>query len=71
MLGPALVLVSSMTREALERGVDELADLARRHRLAIAGAGASERLAERIGCRFLAGDPVSAAASASAEPGTP
>jgi DNA-binding transcriptional MerR regulator len=67
-LRPALVLVSSMAGEALERSVDELAGLARRHPLAIAGAGASDELAERIGCRFLAGGPVSAAASVSAWP---
>jgi DNA-binding transcriptional MerR regulator len=67
MLDPALVVVSAMTGEVFERSADELADLAHSYPLAIAGAGASEQLAERFGCRFLAQDPVSAAASVSAE----
>jgi DNA-binding transcriptional MerR regulator len=71
MLDPALVVVSAVTSEAFERSEDELADLARSSPLAIAGAGASERLAERIGCRFLADDPVSAAALVSAGAGAP
>jgi MerR family transcriptional regulator, light-induced transcriptional regulator len=66
MLDPALVVVSAVTSEVFERSADELADLARSSPLAIAGAGASKRLAERLGCRFLADDPVSAAASLSA-----
>jgi hypothetical protein len=35
------------------------------HPLAIAGAGASEELATRLGCRFLEEDPVTAAAALS------
>jgi MerR family transcriptional regulator, light-induced transcriptional regulator len=69
MLDPALVVVSAVTSEVFERSADELADLARSSPLAIAGAGASEQLAERFGCRFLANDPVSAAASVSAGAG--
>jgi methanogenic corrinoid protein MtbC1 len=69
MLDPALVVVSAVTSEVFERSADQLADLARSSPLAIAGAGASEQLAERLGCRFLADNPVSAAASVSAGAG--
>jgi MerR family transcriptional regulator, light-induced transcriptional regulator len=69
MLDPALLVVSAVTSEVFERSADELANLARSSPLAIAGAGASERLAERLGCGFLADDPVSAAASESGRAG--
>jgi DNA-binding transcriptional MerR regulator len=69
ILDPALLVVSAVTSEIYERSADELANLARSSPLAIAGAGASERLAERLDCRFLADDPVSAAASLSAGAG--
>jgi MerR family transcriptional regulator, light-induced transcriptional regulator len=71
MLDPALVVVSAVTSEVFERSADELAELARSSPLAIAGAGASERLAERLGCGFLADDPVSAAAFVSGRAGVP
>jgi methanogenic corrinoid protein MtbC1 len=71
MLDPALVVVSGVTSELLERSAHELADVARSYPLAIAGAGASEQLADRLGCLFLAGDPVGAAASVAAGAGTP
>jgi MerR family transcriptional regulator, light-induced transcriptional regulator len=71
MLDPAAVIVSAVTSDVFERSADELEELARSYPLAIAGAGASEQLAERLGCRFLADDPVSAAASVSAGAGTP
>ena len=57
--------LSLARRAVFERSVDGLADLARSYLLAIAGVGASEQLAGRLGCRFLADDPVSAAASVS------
>jgi hypothetical protein len=60
-----------VTSDVSERSADELAAVARSHPLAIAGAGASEQLAERLGCRFLAEDPVAAAASVSATAGAP
>jgi MerR family transcriptional regulator, light-induced transcriptional regulator len=69
LLDPALVVVTAVSGEVFERSADELADLARSSPLAIAGAGASEQLAERLACRFLADDPVSAAASLSAGAG--
>ena len=71
MLEPALIVVSAVTSEVFERSADALADLARSSPLAIAGAGASEQLAKRLGCRLLADDPVSAAASVSARAGRP
>ena len=69
VLDPALIVVSAVTSAVFERSVGELADLARAYPLAIAGAGSSGELAERLGCRFLVDDPVSAAASVSAEVG--
>lgn len=70
-LDPALVAVSAVTSEVFERSADELTDLARSFPLAIAGAGASEQLAERLGCRFLVDGPVSAAAAVSVGASTP
>jgi methanogenic corrinoid protein MtbC1 len=58
MLAPALIVVSGVTSDVFERSADELAAVARSHPLAIAGAGATEQLAQRLGCRFLADDPV-------------
>jgi DNA-binding transcriptional MerR regulator len=62
-LRPALVVVSSVTPRGFRRDADALAALAREHRLAIAGAGAGERLAQSLGCSLLQGDPVAAAAA--------
>jgi MerR family transcriptional regulator, light-induced transcriptional regulator len=58
---PALIVVSSVTSRGFRREADALAALALEHRLAIAGAGAGERLAESLGCSLLQGDPVAAA----------
>jgi MerR family transcriptional regulator, light-induced transcriptional regulator len=58
---PALVVVSSVNPRRFRREADTLAALAREHRLAIAGAGAGDRLAESLGCVFLEDDPVAAA----------
>jgi MerR family transcriptional regulator, light-induced transcriptional regulator len=60
-LRPALVVVSSVTPRGFRREADALAALAREHPVAIAGAGAGERLAESLGCSLLEGDPVAAA----------
>ena len=60
-LRPAVVVVSSVTPRGFRREADTLAAVAREHRLAIAGAGAGERLAESLGCSLLQGDPVAAA----------
>jgi methanogenic corrinoid protein MtbC1 len=71
MLSPDLIVVSGVTSDVFERSADELAAVARSQPLAIAGAGASEQLAKRLGCRFLADDPVAAAASVSAAASAP
>jgi MerR family transcriptional regulator, light-induced transcriptional regulator len=60
-LGPALVVVSSVTPRGFRREAAAFAALAREHRLAIAGAGTGERLAESLGSSLLRGDPVAAA----------
>jgi MerR family transcriptional regulator, light-induced transcriptional regulator len=60
-LRPALVVVSSVTPRGFRREADVFAALAREHRLVIAGAGATERLAESLGSSQLQGDPVAAA----------
>jgi methanogenic corrinoid protein MtbC1 len=65
-LAPELVVVSAVTSAAFERSADALADLAHSSPLAIAGAGASDQLAGRLGCRLLADDPVRSAATVSA-----
>jgi MerR family transcriptional regulator, light-induced transcriptional regulator len=60
-LRPALIAVTSVTPRGFRREADTLAAIAREHPLAIAGAGASERLAESLGSSLLHGDPVAAA----------
>ena len=60
-LSAALIVVTSVTPRGFRREADTLAAIAREHRLAIAGAGASERLAESLGSSLLQGDPVAAA----------
>ena len=62
-LRPALVVVSAVTPRGFRREADALAALAREHRLVIAGAGASERLAQSLGSSLLQGGPVAAAAA--------
>jgi MerR family transcriptional regulator, light-induced transcriptional regulator len=63
-LDPALVVVSSTVRSHLRSAARGLSRLARARPVAVAGGGASERLAEEIGCSFLPGDPVGAAEAA-------
>lgn len=63
-LDPALVVVSSVVRSHLRSAARGLSHLARNRSVAVAGGGASERLAEEIGCAFLPGDPVAAATTA-------
>jgi MerR family transcriptional regulator, light-induced transcriptional regulator len=62
-LRPGLVVVSAVVPQRREACAVELAELAARHPLAVAGAGATEDLAERVGAALLSGDPVAAAAS--------
>jgi DNA-binding transcriptional MerR regulator len=70
-LNPALIVVSAVRGEALNGSVEELADLGRSYPLAIAGAGATEERAQRLGGTFLGGDPVGAAAAVSQAPAVP
>lgn len=63
LLAPRLVVVSAVAPERLEDCAAELEELARRHPLAVAGAGATEELAGRVGASLLEGDPVRAAAA--------
>lgn len=60
-LDPDAVVVASTTRERLARRLSELRRLARRTSLWIAGAGASEKLAQSARGRHLGDDPVAAA----------
>ena len=56
-----LVVVSATTSERFAAARRELAQLARLIHVAVAGAGASEALAQKIGATLLDGDPVTAA----------
>ena len=60
---PALVVLSSVSAEPFAGEGEELACLAARGRVLVAGAGASPRLAERLGAGLLDSDPVSSAAA--------
>jgi MerR family transcriptional regulator, light-induced transcriptional regulator len=64
---PAVVVLSAVMPARFADVEDELRDLAANVRLAVAGAGASRVLAERVGARLLEGDPVTAAESISRE----
>jgi MerR family transcriptional regulator, light-induced transcriptional regulator len=61
---PDLVVLAATTPEALEPLRPELAALARRAPLALAGAGATAELATAVGARLLAGDLVTEATAA-------
>jgi len=60
-LQPQLVAVSTVTDERVEPVLRELRKLAKRYRLVVGGAGASDGAAASLGSLALAGDPVSAA----------
>jgi DNA-binding transcriptional MerR regulator len=66
-LDPALVVVSAVLRSRFRRAAPELATVAEERPLAVAGAGASESLAESLGCTWLAEGPVDAAERVAAE----
>lgn len=63
LLRPELVVVSAVAAAPFEAAAEGLAAVAARHRLAVAGAGASAELAERLGAELLDADPVAAAAA--------
>jgi MerR family transcriptional regulator, light-induced transcriptional regulator len=58
---PDLVVLAATLPENLERLAAQLAALARRSPLALAGAGATPEIAAAVGARLLAGDPVTEA----------
>lgn len=58
---PDLVVLAASAPDLFERVRAELAQLAGTTRLAVAGAGASRTLADAVGARLLADDPVTAA----------
>ena len=58
---PGLVVLAASTPDVVEPLRDELAALAARVPLALAGAGVSAELAAAVGARHLAGDPVTEA----------
>jgi DNA-binding transcriptional MerR regulator len=60
-LRPALAVISAVSTERFEDNMGELAELAAAQPLAIAGAGATGELSQRLGCRWLEGDLVGAA----------
>jgi DNA-binding transcriptional MerR regulator len=60
-LEPELVIVTSISSEQFSSHASELARLAAEVPLALAGHGASEELAARVGARYLGGDPVAEA----------
>jgi MerR family transcriptional regulator, light-induced transcriptional regulator len=65
---PALTVLAASRSQWYSRESDALAKLAAKRRLCIAGAGASERLANRLGAEHLAADPVTAAGDLEASP---
>jgi MerR family transcriptional regulator, light-induced transcriptional regulator len=62
LLAPDVVVLASTERRRFASIADELAELARARRLAVAGAGADERVAAQLGAELLDTDPVTAAA---------
>ena len=58
---PELVVMAATTTDHFDPILGELARLAAVAPLAIAGAGATQHIADEIGARLLSGDPVSAA----------
>jgi methanogenic corrinoid protein MtbC1 len=66
-LDPALVVMSAVLRSRFRRAAPELDAVAEERPLAVAGAGASESLAESLGSTWLAEGPVDAAERVAAE----
>jgi DNA-binding transcriptional MerR regulator len=60
---PALVMLAAAQTGPFQASADQLKPLAATRRTAMAGTGASESLARRIGAEYIATDPVTAAES--------
>ena len=65
---PQLVVVSATSSRRLRAAQARLAELARHVPIALAGAGATDRLAQAAGATLLQGDPVTAAERLADEP---
>jgi DNA-binding transcriptional MerR regulator/methylmalonyl-CoA mutase cobalamin-binding subunit len=63
VVDPARIVLSSVDGGVLTRAAESLAPIAAKHRLAIAGAGATPGHARRLGAELLGGDPVAEAAT--------
>jgi DNA-binding transcriptional MerR regulator len=63
---PAAIVLAASRPNRYAREADALAAIAAEHRMTIAGAGASARLARRIGAERMESDPVTAAAELAA-----
>jgi DNA-binding transcriptional MerR regulator/methylmalonyl-CoA mutase cobalamin-binding subunit len=63
VVDPAWIVLSSVDSTVFTRAAEPLAQLAAKHRLAMAGAGATPGVAKRLGADLLAGDPVTEAAT--------
>jgi MerR family transcriptional regulator, light-induced transcriptional regulator len=61
LMEPGLVVLTATTAAQATAARDGLAEVARSAPLALAGSGASARLAEVVGAQYLEGDPVTAA----------
>jgi MerR family transcriptional regulator, light-induced transcriptional regulator len=60
-LGPRAVVLAALSAEPFDSAAEEIARLAQRARVLLAGHGADEARAERAGAELLSGDPVGAA----------
>ena len=65
---PALVMLTATTPALAAAAQAGLANVARSATVALAGPGASSELADAVGARYLAGDPVTAAATVARGP---
>jgi len=64
-LAPALVMLAALKPRPFTAAAPALAEIAKRHRMTLAGAGATKSAAERVGAERLQSDPVTAAAAIS------
>ena len=65
-LDPALIVLAALERDHFQRAAKPIKRLAASHDVALGGAGADARLAERLGARTLPGGPIEAAAAVAA-----
>ena len=58
---PRLTVIAAVMPDRLDAAASEWAILGRRQAIAVGGSGSTPELAQRLGARYLSGDPVSAA----------